>query len=98
MGNLKKQLEVNKLLLDDQLPLFENQESSIMLNENINFSRKKYILPSEGSVRLGFDEMEELMAPSSRLSYATEQPCSITRGEERACDAYGHQRYGYRSS
>jgi uncharacterized protein (DUF488 family) len=46
-GNLKKQLEVNKLLLDDQLPLFENQEPSIILNDNINFSRKKYILPSE---------------------------------------------------
>lgn len=48
MGKLKMQHEVNNLLLDDQLLLFDNQQSSIMLNEKINFSRKKYILPSEG--------------------------------------------------
>src|SRR6266699_4074801 len=45
MGELKMQHEVNKLLLDDQLSLFDDQQSSIMLNEKINYSRKKYFLP-----------------------------------------------------
>ena len=48
MGELKMQYEVNKLLLDDQLSLFDNQHTSPMLNEKINFSRKKYLLPGEG--------------------------------------------------
>jgi len=46
-GNLKQQGEINKLLLGDQLPLFHDQPPSTMLNERINLSRKKYVLPGE---------------------------------------------------
>jgi uncharacterized protein (DUF488 family) len=45
VGRQKTQLEVNSLLLGgNQLSLFENIQLS---NEAINFSRKKYSLPSE---------------------------------------------------
>ena len=50
MGELRMQYEINKLLLDDQLPLFDYQQSSVVLNEKINFSRKKYSLPGERTI------------------------------------------------
>lgn len=46
-GQLKTQSEVNKLLLGDQQTLFDNQLSTSILNEKINFSRKQYFLPNE---------------------------------------------------
>jgi uncharacterized protein (DUF488 family) len=50
MGELKMQDEVNTLLLDNNMTLFDDQQLSIVLNEKINYSRKKYFLPTEGTL------------------------------------------------
>jgi uncharacterized protein (DUF488 family) len=47
LGKIKTQHAVNKMLLDTQIPLFSEGQSSLLLNDKINFSRKKYMLPGE---------------------------------------------------
>lgn len=42
-GALQQQHEINEMLLSNQLSLFSDQNSSALLNEKINFSRKKYV-------------------------------------------------------